>query len=166
MRLQEGFLGHRIGYLLSSIGRLLPQPRIVHQDRVRKLNGKSKSDAPGGDGRNGGKGKPKGQGKDKGKNLHRSVLCIHWAEFALCVWSTFLDDLWRFLGLVSVCFCLIENSPVWTFLCLPSCFCLVFLLLSCAAMHLDRLFFPFGNSFSWDMSGVLLMLWVLLLQAA
>ena len=68
LRLQEGFRGHRIGYLLSSIGRLLPQPRILHQDRVRKLKGKGKGDAPGGEGRKGGKGKPKGtwQGQRQG----------------------------------------------------------------------------------------------------
>ena len=68
LRLQEGSRGHRIGYLLSSIGRLLPQPRILLQDRVRQLKGKGKGDALGGEGRKGGKGKPKGRGKDKGKD--------------------------------------------------------------------------------------------------
>ena len=51
LRMQPGYVGNRVGYLLCSSAPFLQAPRQMFQDRVRKEDG----------------GKAKGKGKEKGK---------------------------------------------------------------------------------------------------
>ena len=63
MRLQPGWLGDRISFLLSSAARCLDDSRQMFQDRVKRDKGKGKGKGKG-QAEEGGR---KGKGKDKGK---------------------------------------------------------------------------------------------------